>query len=162
MHEQEIKVGIAQWRVARAPYWLVTLGLGSCVGVALYDPLGRLGGLAHIMLPDSRQFPGQQNPGKFADSALPVLVAEMERYGAGRTRLVAKLAGGAQMFNFSQGTSLLNIGQRNIAAVRQTLEELGIRVAGEDTGGHVGRTMMLNTGNGEVYVRSIGRPVKII
>lgn len=158
----EIKVGIAQWKVAKAPYRLITLGLGSCVGIALYDSVSRVGGLAHIMLPDSRQFPSQQNPAKFADSALPALVEEMVRWGANRQRLVAKLAGGAQMFNFNQGGSLLNIGQRNVVAVKETLKELGIRVVGEDTGGSVGRTMILNTENGEVYIRTIGQPVKTI
>lgn len=161
-NNKEVKVGIAQWKVAKAPYRLITLGLGSCVGIALYDSLIRVGGLAHIMLPDSRQFPNQQNLAKFADSALPALVEEMVRWGASQQRLVAKLAGGAQMFNFNQGGSLLNIGQRNIAAVKETLKELGIRVVGEDTGGNLGRTMILNTENGEVYIRTIGRPVKTI
>jgi chemotaxis protein CheD len=163
MENGEIKVGIAQWRVAKAPYRLVTLGLGSCVGVAVYDATSRVGGLAHVMLPDSRQFPPGQNPAKFADTALPALVEEMVRQGAARARLVAKLAGGAQMFNFDQHSSpILNIGQRNVAAVKEALKKLGITVAGEDTGGSVGRTMILDAASGVVYIRIIGHPLKAI
>ncbi|MGB9885509.1 MAG: chemotaxis protein CheD [Moorellales bacterium] len=160
--DKEVKVGIAQWKVARAPFRLITLGLGSCVGVALWDRQARVGGLAHIMLPESSQFPNHHNPAKFADSALPALVEEMVRWGASRQRLVAKLAGGAQMFNSQGGGSLLNIGPRNVAAVKDTLQRLGIVTAGEDCGGNVGRTMILDTQTGEVYIRTIGQPVKII
>ncbi|QGP92866.1 Chemoreceptor glutamine deamidase CheD [Neomoorella glycerini] len=160
---EEVKVGIAEWQVARGPWHLVTLGLGSCVGIALYDPTSQIGGLAHIMLPDSSQFQDRGNRAKFADLALPDMLAEMLRRGARRSRLAAKIAGGAQMFTSGdRHLSLLNIGQRNTAMVRQTLEELGIPIIGADTGGNYGRTMIFNLENGEVHIRTIGRPVKKI
>jgi chemotaxis protein CheD len=116
--------------------------------------------MAHVMLPDSSQFANQHNPAKFADTALPALLEEMLRWGAGRQRLVAKLAGGAQMFNSQGGGPLLNIGPRNVAAVKETLQQLGIPVSGEDCGGSMGRTMILDTETGAVYIRAIGRPVR--
>lgn len=146
-----------------APERLVTLGLGSCVGIALYDPVSRWGGLAHIMLPDSRQFQDHGNRAKFADLAIPDMLAEMLRRGARRSRLVARIAGGAQMFtSVDRHLSFLNIGQRNTAMVRQTLEGLGIPIAGADTGGNFGRTMIFDLATGQVHIRTIGRPLKTI
>ncbi|CEP69565.1 Chemoreceptor glutamine deamidase CheD [Moorella glycerini] len=160
---EEVKVGIAEWQVARGPWRLVTLGLGSCVGIALYDPTSQIGGLAHIMLPDSSQFQDRGNRAKFADLALPDMLAEMLRRGARRSMLAAKIAGGAQMFTSGdRHLSLLNIGQRNTAMVRQTLQELGVPIIGADTGGNYGRTMIFDLLNGDVHIRTIGRPVKII
>ncbi|MBC7325215.1 MAG: chemotaxis protein CheD [Moorella sp. (in: Bacteria)] len=160
---EEVKVGIAEWQVARAPWRLMTLGLGSCIGVAVYDPLTRLGGLAHIMLPDSTLFHDRGNRAKFADLAIPDMLAEMLRRGARRGRLTAKIAGGAQMFTSSdRHLSFLNIGERNTAMVRHTLDELGIAVTGADTGGNYGRTMIFDLVDGQVHIRTIGRPLKTI
>ncbi|MDK2894782.1 MAG: chemotaxis protein CheD [Moorella sp. (in: firmicutes)] len=160
---EEVKVGIAEWQVARAPGRLVTLGLGSCVGIALYDPTSQIGGLAHIMLPDSSQFQAGGNRAKFADLALPDMLTEMLRRGARRNKVVAKIAGGAQMFTSGdRHLSFLNIGQRNTAMVRQTLQDLGIPITGTDTGGNFGRTMIFDLLNGEVHIRTIGRPLKKI
>ncbi|MEW8957639.1 Chemoreceptor glutamine deamidase CheD [Moorella humiferrea] len=158
---EEIKVGIAEWQVSRAPGRLLTLGLGSCVGIALYDPVARIGGLAHIMLPDSSQFQDRGNRAKFADLAIPDMLEEMLRGGARRGRVVAKIAGGAQMFTSGdRHLSFLNIGQRNTAMVRQTLEKLDLPIVGADTGGNFGRTMIFELEDGEVYIRVIGKPLK--
>ncbi|MGI9859976.1 chemotaxis protein CheD [Moorella naiadis] len=160
---QEVKVGIAEWQVLGAPGRLVTLGLGSCVGIALYDSRNRLGGLAHIMLPDSSQFQDRSNRAKFADLAIPDLVASLGRQGARPGRLVAKIAGGAQMFTSGdRHLSLLNIGQRNAAMVRKTLADLAIPLVAEDTGGNYGRTMIFDLDKGDVLIRTIGRPIKVI
>ena len=160
---QEVKVGIAEWQVLGAPGRLVTLGLGSCVGIALYDSRNRLGGLAHIMLPDSSQFQDRSNRAKFADLAIPDLVAALGRQGARPGRLVAKIAGGAQMFNSGdRHLSLLNIGQRNAAMVRKTLADLAIPLVAEDTGGNYGRTMIFDLEKGDVLIRTIGQPIKAI
>ncbi|WP_192868180.1 chemotaxis protein CheD [Calderihabitans maritimus] len=163
MFNLELKVGIAELKVARSPTLLVTIGLGSCIGVALWDRLAKVGGLAHIMLPDSKQFSQVVNKAKFADLAIPLLVKKLEDLGASKHRLEAKLAGGAQMFSFKdRRISVFNIGERNIQVARKVLQELGIKLVAEDVGGNYGRTMILNTANGEVYIRIVGRPQKTI
>ncbi|WP_258359699.1 chemotaxis protein CheD [Moorella sulfitireducens] len=163
INPEEVKVGIAEWQVASSPRRLVTLGLGSCVGIALHDPTTRIGGLAHIMLPDSSQFQDRVNRAKFADLAIPDMLAEMLSRGACRSKITAKIAGGAQMFTSGdRHLPLLNIGQRNTAMVRQVLEELGVPITGADTGGNYGRTMIFDLMNGDVHIRTIGRPLKKI
>lgn len=160
---EEIKVGIAEWKVAHNPARLITLGLGSCVGIALYDPRTSIGGLAHIMLPDSTEFQDVSNRAKFADLAIPDLLEAMLRMGARRASIVAKLAGGAQMFSSAdRRLTVLNIGERNVAMSRRVLEDLGIPVLAADTGGNYGRTMILDTTNGKVYIKTIGKGVKEI
>lgn len=161
---EEVRVGIADWKVARAPQLIVTLGLGSCVGIAIWDARLKVGGLAHIMLPDSQQFSNsQQNPAKFADLALPMLWEEMQRQGARKEHVRVKLAGGAHMFNFpGSSASSLNVGERNVAEVHRVLRRLGLKVVAEDTGGSRGRTMILDTLSGEVRIRTVGQPVRLL
>ncbi len=159
----DIKVGIAEWKVAKSPSTLITLGLGSCVGITMYDPASRVGGLAHIMLPDSSQFQSHTNPGKYADLAIPMLLKEIIQQGGREANLVVKIAGGAQMFSAAgRQNSTLNVGARNIAATRETLKRLNIRIAAEDTGGSHGRTMILHLVSGEVLIRTVGAPLKAI
>ncbi|MGI9951191.1 chemotaxis protein CheD [Moorellaceae bacterium AZ2] len=160
---EEVKVGIGEWKIARQPQRLITLGLGSCVGIAIFDGRTFIGGLAHIMLPDSSQFQEITNRAKFADLAIPDLLEGMLKQGARQSSLVAKIAGGAQMFASADRRLLnLNIGERNVAATYNVLQELGIPVLAQDTGGNYGRTMILDTSNGKVYIRAIGRPLKEI
>lgn len=159
---EEIKVGIAEWKAAHNPARLITLGLGSCVGIALYDPRSSIGGLAHIMLPDSTQFQDVSNRAKFADLAIPDLLEAMLRMGARRASIVAKLAGGAQMFSAADRRFAFNIGERNVIASRKVLGDLGIPILAADTGGNYGRTMILDTTNGKVYIKTIGRTTKEI
>ncbi|KUK12377.1 MAG: putative chemoreceptor glutamine deamidase CheD [Moorella sp. 60_41] len=160
---EELKVGIGEWKIARPPQRLITLGLGSCVGIAFFDTRTSLGGLAHIMLPDSRQFQEITNRAKYADLAIPDMLEAMLKQGARRSSLVAKIAGGAQMFASADRRLLnLNIGQRNVEATVGVLKELGIPLLAQDTGGNYGRTMILDTGSGKVYIRAIGRPLKEI
>jgi len=158
----EIQVGIAEYKVARQPDRLITLGLGSCVGIALYDPVARVGGLLHVMLPDSRQFSNASKPAKFADLGIPLLVQEIARWGGRPANLQAKIAGGAQMFTGMSGKFMLNIGERNVAMTRQILNELGIRILAEDVGGTRGRTMILDTATGQVLIRTVGSQLKVI
>lgn len=158
----EIQVGIADYKVAVSPNKLITLGLGSCVGVALFDTNTRIGGLLHIMLPDSTQFSNVTKPAKFADLGIPLMIQEMRRLGGNTHRLTAKLAGGAQMFSGLDEKFVLNIGQRNSAMVRQILVKLKIPVLAEELGGNRGRTMIFDTTNGKVTIRTIGTPLKVI
>lgn len=158
----EIQVGIADYKVAVSPNRLITLGLGSCVGVALYDPTAKIGGLLHIMLPDSTQFSNVTKPAKFADLGIPIMIDDIRRYGGKSGRLTAKLAGGAQMFSGMDEKFVLNIGLRNSAMVKQILTKLGIRILAEELGGNRGRTMIFDTLTGQVTIRTIGTPLKVI
>lgn len=157
-----IKVRMADMQVARHPAMLTTLGLGSCVGIALFDRTTGIVGLAHCMLPDSSQSKNVTNIAKFVDTALEALVEKMVGLGANRGKIIAKLAGGAQMFNFSQSTDLMRIGFRNVTAAKQKLEQLKIPLVSEDTGGNYGRTIVLDSATGILQVKTIGYGVKEI
>lgn len=132
------------------------------MGVTLCDRMACVAGLAHIMLPDSSYFKPASKPAKFADLGIPLLVKDMERLGAKAIRMEAKLAGGAQMFFGHNGSPLMNIGARNVEAVKAVLARFGIRVAAEDTGGSLGRTIVLDSVSGELSIRSLGRGIKVI
>lgn len=159
---EKIKVGMADLNIAHAPNILTTLGLGSCVGIALYDPVMKLGGLAHIMLPDSTQIRNNENVAKFADTGIEELLKQLLREGAKQTRLVAKIAGGAHMFEFKHMDETMRIGARNVAAVKQLLERYKIPILANDTGENYGRTIELHTDTGILVVRTIGHGLKEI
>jgi chemotaxis protein CheD len=157
-----VSVAIGQWAVAAAPTKIRTL-LGSCVGIILYDRAARVGGLAHIVLPRSRG--AVDHPGKYADTAVPALIADLERTLRGKAagRLVAKLAGGASMFALGAGSNSAesanptrNIGRMNQEAVEQILADLRIPILARDLGGETGRHVTLDTATGLVLVRTPG------
>ena len=151
-----VSVAIGQWTVAAAPTRIRTL-LGSCVGVVLFDRVAKIGGLAHIVLPAARG--AVDHPGKYADTAIPTVIADFERRlgTRARPRLIAKLAGGASMFQVSPDAgSALNIGQRNQEAIEQILAELRIPVLARDLGGTSGRRLTLDTSSGMVAIRVPG------
>lgn len=157
-----IKVGMADLKVCPYPNAVTTLGLGSCVGVALYDPVTKIGGLAHVMLPDSTQIRNNSNRAKFADTGIADLVDGMVKAGASKSRLVAKIAGGAQMFAFNGQSDMVRIGARNVEASKKKLKELGIRLLAEDTGLNYGRTVEFYTETGKFLIKSVGKPLKEI
>ena len=157
-----IKVGMADLNLCRDPDIITTLGLGSCIGIALYDPPTKIGGLAHIMLPDSTKMRNNSNIAKFADTGIEELLNRMIKAGAVKSRLVAKIAGGAKMFEVSGLSDIGNVGQRNAEASRAKLKQLGIRLIAEDTGLNYGRTVELHCDNGDYYIKSVGKPLKII
>lgn len=148
--------------VAAGDESIITYALGSCIGLALYDARTGVAGLAHIMLPDSTDVRGEVNVMKYADTAVPELVRRMERAGAQRFNLVAKMAGGAQMFEVQGTSSLLKIGERNIAATKEALRPLGIRLVAEDTGLNYGRTVELFANGGAFRIKAINKPIKDI
>jgi chemotaxis protein CheD len=153
-----VSVAMGQWAVATAPAMLRTL-LGSCIGVVLYDRVARLGGLAHVVLPGTSGT--VDHPGKYAHTAIPSLIADMElRLGSrARARLTAKFVGGATMFQIqSQGNSNagMNIGQRNQKAVEEILARLNIPILARDVGGTAGRRLTLDTTSGIVTIRVPG------
>ncbi len=157
-----IRVGMADYKVGRAPSTLISYGLGSCVGISLYDTQAKVGGLLHIMLPDSTQARPTDNPAKFADTGLPLMLKDVLELGASRTRLVAKIAGGAQMFAFANATDIMRVGARNAEAAKKILKEMNIRLLAEDTGGNYGRTVQINLNDGVYKVKTIDKGEKEI
>ena len=152
-------IGIADMKIAQHDGTLITYALGSCIGICLYDPVVKLGGLLHIMLPLNMET-GRKNPLKYADTGMAEMLRQMEAMGANRSRMVAKIAGGAKMFEVTGG--LGNIGQRNIESVRIQMKKYGLRIANEDVGGTVARTMSMDVQTGTITVRSYGRPDLIL
>ena len=158
-----IKVGMADLNVCVSPDGITTLGLGSCVGIAIRDPITKIGGLAHIMLPDSRSIKNNTNIPKFADTGIEELVKRVVAKGASRTRLVAKIAGGAQMFAFQGGNSdATRVGERNVEATKKKLAELKIPILAEDTGKNFGRTVIFYPETGDFVIRAVGKPERTI
>lgn len=158
-----IKVGMADLNICVSPNGITTLGLGSCVGIALRDPNTKIGGLAHIMLPDSTTIRNNTNIPKFADTGIEELVKRVVARGANRTKLVAKIAGGAQMFSFQGGNSeATRVGERNVEAVKKKLAQLHIPILAEDTGKNFGRTVIFYPENGDFVIRAVGKPERII
>ncbi len=158
-----IRVGIADMNVVKPPFIIRTAGLGSCVGVVLFDSVVDIGGLVHIMLPDSEVAKdGQLNMAKYADTGVRVLAERVIKHGARASNLKAKIAGGAQMFQFSVGSDLMRIGPRNVAAVKKALLELQIELLAEDCGGNNGRTIEFNPISKVVTIKTVNQGVKSI
>lgn len=157
-----IKVGMADLNICSSPDAITTLGLGSCVGIVLYDPILKIAGLAHIMLPDSTQIRSNENVAKFADTGIETLLKQLIQKGAQRSRMIAKIAGGAQMFAFSAENAMLSIGKKNVIATKKKLSELGIRIIAEDTGDSYGRTIEFYPETGQLLIKAVGKEQKII
>ena len=157
-----IKVGMADLKLCPKGQGITTLGLGSCVGVAIRDTATKDGGLAHVMLPDSTAIRNNSNIAKFADTAVKELVRQMEAKGAKRSRMTAKIAGGAKMFSFQNNSSLVNVGDRNVEAVKKVLAELRIPILAQDTGLNFGRTVEFFPESGDFVIKAVGKPVKTI
>ncbi len=146
-------------KFARGDGIIITYALGSCIGITLYDPAIRLGGLLHIMLP-ARTDPNDPKIYKYADSGLHEMIRKLSAFGMVKSRTIVKIAGGAKMFEIRGNSDFGNIGQRNAAMVKKILMEERMRISAEDTGGNSARTMLLNVGNGDVIIRSAGKPEK--
>ena len=157
-----IKVGMADLKVGQAPDTLTTLGLGSCIGLTLYDPVSKIGGLVHYMLPDSTKLKNNTNIAKFGDTGIRELLKQVLASGANQRRLVAKIAGGACMFEMSGLSSLGNVGARNAEAAKEILKELKIPLVAEDTGLNYGRTVELKCETGEYVIKAVGKQIKVI
>ena len=155
-----VKVGMADYKVGCAPATLISYGLGSCIGISIYDPQTKIGGLLHIMLPDSTQSRANENRAKFADTGIPDMVDEIVAKGASRSRLVAKLAGGSQMFVFASASDIMSVGKRNAAAAKEKLQEMKIPIVAEDTGGNYGRTVQIDLSTGVYKIKTIDKADK--
>lgn len=156
---ETIPVGLGELKLGtRKGQVLVCYGLGSCIGLAISDRHARFGALVHVVLPDSKLNRGQELlPGKFADTAVGAAVEELVKLGAIRSQLIARAAGGARMLNVIGAGSKLDIGARNIEAVKAALHKEGIPLMAEDTGGSYGRTLQLFIGTGRLLVSTVGR-----
>lgn len=153
-------IGMAQLLVLKGPGIIRSTGLGSCIGIILFDPFSQTGGMAHAMLPKHRHG-RNDNKAKYVDTAIKMLLEEMEAKGAKRENIIAKLAGGAQMFSDGGRSSLLEIGRRNSAAAEEELKELGIPIMAKDVGGTCGRTLELDCRDGTLYIKTLNQETRI-
>lgn len=160
MMSELIRVGMADYKVGRSPASLISYGLGSCIGIALHDPVTKIGGLLHIMLPDSSQARSNENPAKFADTGIPLMLSDMIAMGAAKARVTAKIAGGSQMFKFANATDIMRVGERNAEAVKGILRNLNIKLLANDTGGNYGRTVELKLDTGIYKIKTIDKGEK--
>ena len=154
---KQLVVGIGDMKLGRQEGTIITYALGSCIGIALYDPMIKLGALVHIMLPEKGNI-ADSNIFKYADTGLRETFRKLYAYGADKRRLTAKIAGGAKMFDMKGGSSLGNIGDRNAQSVKRVLAQEGIRVLKEDTGANYARTMSIDLQTGMVLFKTFGRP----
>lgn len=156
-----IHVGMADLVVAKHPATLMTLGLGSCVGLVIYDQSSRTAGMVHIMLPDSREAKNIPKPGKFSDTAIPLLLDELDKLGVHRAQLRAKMAGGAQMFTMpGKDCALFAVGARNVEATTKFLAAAGVKLVASDTGGNKGRSVEFHTETLKFIVKTLGSGTK--
>lgn len=156
--ENTYHVGMADLLVVSAPAKLITLGLGSCIGLVLFDSTAKVAGMAHIMLPDSHGSKGTEKIGKFTDTAVPALLDEMIKKGASKARIKAKIAGGAQMFALpGTPTDFLAVGSRNAKETTAILAKLGIPLVASDTGGNKGRTVEFSTTTWMLSIKTLGK-----
>ncbi len=159
MGEHTIAVGLGELALSNRPDTvLVAYGLGSCVGVALFDPQAKVAALLHAMLPAFRN--GDANKTKYVDTGIPAMLEEVEKMGAVRSRLVCRIVGGAQMLVAPGFNNVFNIGAKNVEQAHKTLRKQRLRLRAEDTGGNAGRTIKLFVADGRVMVRSLGKEEK--
>jgi chemotaxis protein CheD len=158
----DVVVGISDLKVSNRPEdVLVTYALGSCIAVAVFDPVAKVGGLLHYMLPDSTLDPekARQNPAMFADTGIPVLFKSCYTLGAEKRRMIVRAAGGASILD---DTNFFRIGQKNIMAMRKIFWKNNVMIESEDTGGNFNRTVRLTLSNGKTYVKTSGGSIKEI
>lgn len=160
---QIVKVGIADMNIAKAPDKIRTSGLGSCVGVVLYDERSTTVGMVHVMLPDSSLGRTEViNIAKFADTGITAMVEQLKIEGIQPYKLKAKIAGGAQMFQFSSTRDTMRIGPRNVEAVKEYLKKYSIPIVAEDTGGNSGRTIEFDPTTKLLNIRTVNQGVRNI
>jgi len=156
----EIIVRVADLRSGTGNDVLITIGLGSCVAILLYDPAAKVGGLAHVLLPSPALSRKDSNPAKFPQTALPRLLELMGQQGASTRRVTARLVGGASMFAGLAAPGTIQMGERNVVACRQALHLQGVALIGEATGGDYGRTVRLWVADGRVEISSVAHGVQ--
>jgi chemotaxis protein CheD len=153
---QQIRVRVADFAVAAGDAVISTLGLGSCVAIAVYDTHARVGGLAHVLLPNESMSRDRANRAKFPATAVPLLLEEMRKLGA-RGPYIGKLVGGASMFGALLPIGGVNMGQRNIESARRALVDAGVTIVAQDTGGGYGRSVFFHVTDGRLLVKSLAQ-----
>ncbi|MRX70617.1 chemotaxis protein CheD [Bacillus lacus] len=163
MNKKVIKVGIAELGLAAAPDIIRTSGLGSCVGLIIYDELKETAVLAHIMLPDSSLSRADvMNPYKYADTAIAEAVYQLAKAGCDTKQLKAKMAGGAQMFRFQPSSDLMRIGPRNVEAILEQLKKHDIHLVSSDIGGSSGRTVEFDPSTSLLFIKTVNQELKYL
>jgi chemotaxis protein CheD len=156
-------VKVADYSVRKGPHVLATIGLGSCVAIALYDREARVGGLAHILLPNPSMSRETSNPAKFPQTIVPIMLQEMRKLGSHPgARISAKIVGGASMFGQLVSGTGINVGERNVNATREVLASAGIPLLADDTGLDYGRSVYFFLEDGRVEVRSLKKGDRVI
>ncbi len=157
-----IVIGMAELVAVKAPVKITTIGLGSCVGICLFDNRAKVAGMAHAMLPDSTKIINHDNMAKFVDTSVEKLIEDMVKLGALKTRIAAKVVGGAQMFSFKNENNSMRIGERNIEASFEILKKFNIPILAKDVGKNYGRTIIFDSTTGELLVNSLSHGYKTI
>lgn len=156
-------VGISEYKIVKQPQKIMTIGLGSCCGVIIYDEINKIAGLVHILLSNSENEKKLVNKAKYADTGIVALYEDMKKLGANSRFMKAKLAGGAHMFNFNNSSnSVFTIGEKNVKSCKAALAKLNIPVVSEDTLGSCGRTIVFDTTTNKLHVKSVGKGEKLI
>lgn len=158
----DVRVKVADYAVRRGPHLLTTIGLGSCVAIALYDRDTQIGALAHILLPSPAMSRESSNPAKFPETIVPLLLEEMRALGTRDTRVSAKIVGGASMFGQLVNNTGINVGERNVVATREALAAAGVPIIAEDTGLDYGRSVYFHLADGRLEVRSLKKGDRVI
>lgn len=159
-----VNVGISDMKIVSSPDIVATYALGSCVGICIIDKISQIGGMVHIMLPQNPNPADEKAIFKYADTGIEEMIKQLERKGCLRMRMTAKIAGGAKMFEMSddKNSTIGNIGERNVIAVKKVLQNMKIRLIAEDTGLNYGRTIFFDSSNGELMVKSFAKGNKVI
>ena len=160
--EAMVTVRMADYKLCTAPNKITTIGLGSCVGIVVYDPGIKVCGMLHAMLPDSTRIRNNSNRMKFVDSGMEDMLKELLQAGVNKRRLAAKLAGGAKMFAFGTENDITSIGDQNVQSAKKMLMRYGIPLLAEDTGKNFGRTIIFDSATNELEIKAVGQPIKII
>jgi chemotaxis protein CheD len=162
MESTLIEVQMGKMELAQAPERLITRGLGSCLGITIYDTVKKIGAMVHPMLPDMDKSKIKSNPSRFVNSGIHLALQELEKKGCFRSRLEVKMFGGAHMFSFINTDSALNVGQKNIEMAHAIFKELNIKIQAEEVGGTFGRTIELDTESGKVLVKTVSWGEKVV
>lgn len=157
-----IEIGIAQMAIVKTPAIIITRSLGSCIAIILYDPTIQIGAMAHVMLPNSKNIKNNDSAGKFADTAVPVMINKMILRGSTKKNIIAKLVGGAKMFHSVNNGSPIDLGSKIITAAKDVLRENKIIILTQDIGKDYGRNVEFNTVDGSVLVKTIRTKTIII
>jgi chemotaxis protein CheD len=158
----DVRVKVADYAIRQGGHVLTTIGLGSCVAIALYDRETQIGGLAHILLPSQAMSRETGNPAKFPETIVPLMLEEMRELGTRNARVSAKIVGGASMFGTLVSNSGINVGERNVLATREALAAAGVPIVAEDTGLDYGRSVYFHLADGRLEVRSLKKGDRVI